>query len=116
LVLLLDAAGVVPDSIARQVDVYLVAAGDVQAEALKLGEELRTHCSTLRVQNHCGGGNLKKQMKKANESGAIVALILGENEVASGEVAIKFLREDKQQQLVSVVEVANFLNHKIFNQ
>jgi len=116
LVLLLDAAGVVPDSIARQVDVYLVAAGDVQAEALKLGEELRTHCSTLRVQNHCGGGNLKKQMKKANESGAIVALILGENEVASGEVAIKFLREDNQQQLVSVVEVANFLNHKIFNQ
>jgi len=113
LVLLLDAAGVVPDSIARRVDVYLVAAGDVQAEALKLGEELRTNCPTLRVQNHCGGGSLKSQMKKADKSGSVVALILGENEVASGEVAIKFLREDKQQQLVSMVEVADFLNHKI---
>lgn len=115
LVLLLDAAGVVPDSIARRVDVYLVAAGDVQSDALKLGEVLRTACPTLRIQNHCGGGSLKNQMKKADKSSATVALILGENEVAAGEVAIKFLREDKPQQIVSATAVAAFLNNEIFN-
>lgn len=115
LVLLLDAAGVVPDSIARRVDAYLVASGDVQSEALTLGEVLRTACPTLRIQNHCGGGSLKNQMKKADKSGATVALILGENEVAAGEVAIKFLREDKPQQIVSATEVAVFLNNEIFN-
>lgn len=115
LVLLLDAAGVVPDSIARRVDVYLVAAGDVQSDALKLGEALRTACPTLKIQNHCGGGSLKSQMKKADKSGANVALILGENEVAAGEVAIKFLREDKPQQIVSVTGVADSINNDIFN-
>ena len=115
LVLLLDAAGVVPDSIARRVDVYLVAAGDVQSDALKLGEALRTACPALRVQNHCGGGSFKSQMKKADKSGAAVALILGENEVAAGEVVIKFLREDKPQQIVLATGVAAFLNNDIFN-
>lgn len=115
LVLLLDAAGVVPDSIARQVDVYLVAAGDVQAEALALGETLRSACPGLRLQNHCGGGSLKSQMKKADRSGALLALILGENEVASGEVAIKFLREEQPQQVVLAADLAAFLNTKIFN-
>ena len=116
LVLLLDAAGVVPDSIARQVDVYLVAAGDVQAQALELGETLRTECPTLRLQNHCGGGSLKSQMKKADKSGASIALILGENEVAAGEVAVKFLREEQPQQTIPVAGLAAFLTNKNFNE
>ena len=115
LVLLLDAAGVVPDSIARRVDAYLVAAGNVQSEALKLGEVLRTACPAWRIQNHCGGGSLKSQMKKADKSGATVALILGENEVAAGEVAIKFLREDKPQKIVSATELTTFLNNKLLD-
>ena len=75
---------------------------------------MRTACPTLRIQNHCGGGSLKNQMKKADKSSATVALILGENEVAAGEVAIKFLREDKPQQIVSATAVAAFLNNEIF--
>ena len=113
LVLLLDAAGVVPDSIARRVDAYFVAAGDVQSEALKLGETLRTSCPGLRLQNHCGGGSLKSQMKKADKSGAFLALILGENEVATGEVAIKFLREDKPQQTIPSANLAALLNSEL---
>ncbi|MDX2463768.1 MAG: histidine--tRNA ligase [Porticoccus sp.] len=113
LVLLLDAAGVVPDSIARRVDAYLVAAGDVASEALELGEALRTSCPGLRLQNHCGGGSLKSQMKKADKSGAFLALILGENEVAAGEVAIKFLREDKPQQTIPSANLAALLNSEL---
>lgn len=115
LVLLLDAAGAVPDSIARQLDVYLVVAGDVQAQALQLGETLRTKCPGLRLQNHCGGGSFKSQTKKANKSDAVVALILGEDEVARGEVSIKFLREDKPHQTLSITDLVTLINNEILN-
>jgi histidyl-tRNA synthetase len=115
LVLLLDAAGVVPDSIARQLDAYLVVAGDIQSEALQLSEALRTKCPGLRLQNHCGGNSFKSQMKKADKSGAVVALILGEDEVARGEVSIKFLREEKPQLTLSTTDLAAVLNNEILN-
>jgi histidyl-tRNA synthetase len=115
LVLLLDAAGVVPDSIARRVDAYLIAAGDVQSNALELGEMLRAACPNLRLQNHCGGGSLKSQIKKADKSGAVLALILGEDEVAAGEVAIKFLREDKPQQRLTAADLSALLNKILIN-
>ena len=115
LVLLFDAADVVPDSIARQLDAYLVVAGDVQAQALQLGEVLRTKCPGLRLQNHCGGGSFKSQTKKANKSDAVVALILGEDEVARGEVSIKFLREDKPHQTLSITDLVTLINNEILN-
>ncbi|MFT7300251.1 MAG: histidyl-tRNA synthetase [Porticoccus sp.] len=115
LVLLLDAAGVVPDSIARKLDVYLVVAGDVQASALELGEYLHTKRPDLRLQNHCGGGSFKSQMKKADKSGAVVALILGEDEVARGEVSVKFLREDRPQQTLLATDLVALLNNEILN-
>ncbi|WP_461480771.1 histidine--tRNA ligase [Porticoccus sp.] len=116
LVLLLDAAGVVPDSIARQVDVYLLAAGDVQAQALQLGETLRSQCPQLRILNHCGGGSFKSQMKKADRCGAEIALLLGEDEAASGQVSVKFLRQDKPQQSMSVAAVVAMLNQQVLRE
>lgn len=50
---------------------------------------------------HCGGGNFKKQLKRADKSGAEVAVILGEEEVANQMVSIKYLRADKPQESVS---------------
>ena len=109
LVLLLDAAGVVPDSIARQLDVYLVAVGDVQGKAIQLGEELRSQCPQLRLLNHCGGGGFKAQMKRADKSSALVALILGEDEVVNDCVTVKFLREDRQQESIAIDSAVAFL-------
>lgn len=109
LVLLLDAAGVVPDSIARQLDVYLVAVGDVQGKAIQLGEELRSQSPQLRLLNHCGGGGFKAQMKKADKSGALVALILGEDEVVNNCVTVKFLREDRPQESIAIDSAVAFL-------
>ncbi|MBP9678555.1 MAG: histidine--tRNA ligase, partial [Aeromonas sp.] len=48
------------------------------------------------------GGNFKKQLKRADKSGAAIALILGETEVQSGEITIKYLRGQAEQQTVSV--------------
>lgn len=110
LALLLDAAGAVPDSVARQLDAYLVVAGDVEIQAQTLAERIRSQCPALRMQVHCGGGSIKSQMKKADKSGAEIALILGEAEVAEGRVGIKFLRQDKPQRAIPVTEIAAGLN------
>lgn len=110
LVLLLDAAGAVPDSIARQLDVYMVAVGDVQGKAIQLGELLRSQCPGLRLLNHCGAGGFKTQIKKADKSGALIALILGEDEVANNCVTVKFLREEKPQESIAVADAVVLLN------
>ncbi|WJG10515.1 histidine--tRNA ligase [Aliiglaciecola sp. LCG003] len=94
----LDLTSAVPDT----VNVYVTSLGEsAELYAMKLSEELRDSLPALRVQTHCGGGNLKKQMKRADKSGAPIVLVLGENEINEQVVVIKFLREDKPQ--VSIV-------------
>jgi histidyl-tRNA synthetase len=109
LVLLLDELGVVPDSVGQTVDVYLVAVGNVDSHTLVLGEKLRTACPTIRLQTNCGGGSFKSQMKKADKSGAAVALILGDDEAANKTVGVKLLRQDKAQETVGQEQLADYL-------
>ena len=111
LVLLLDELGVVPDSIGQTVDLYIVAVGNIELEALVLAEDLRSQCPSIRIESHCGGGSFKSQIKKADKSGAAVALILGEDEVASATAGVKFLREEKSQQSVAQTGLANVLTN-----
>jgi histidyl-tRNA synthetase len=112
LVLLLDELGVVPDSVGQQLDLYLLAVGNVEEQALVLAENLRTDCANIRLEVHCGGGSFKSQIKKADKSGAAIALILGEDEAASGTIGVKYLREDTEQQTVSQAELPELLNKK----
>jgi histidyl-tRNA synthetase len=109
LVLLLDELGVVPDSVGQIVDLYLVAVGDVETQALVLGENLRSNCPTIRLQTNCGGGSFKSQMKKADKSAASIALILGDDEAASKKIGVKFLREDRPQETVDQTDLADYL-------
>ncbi|MCP4485886.1 MAG: histidine--tRNA ligase [Gammaproteobacteria bacterium] len=79
-------------------DVYLVVRGDkTQLVAQKLAEFLRDELPHLKLQIHTTGGSFKSQMRKADRSGARLALILAESEVEAGTVAIKHLREDVEQ-------------------
>ncbi|HCH4264844.1 TPA: histidine--tRNA ligase [Vibrio parahaemolyticus] len=76
----------------RSVDVYVVTAGEgTMMAGMKLAEQLREAISGVRVMNHFGGGNFKKQFKRADKVGAVVALVLGENEVADNTVVLKDL-------------------------
>jgi histidyl-tRNA synthetase len=59
--------------------------------------------------NHCGGGNFKKQMKRADQSGANVALIIGQDEMTSQQVTVKYLREKQLQEKISVNELTHFI-------
>ncbi len=109
LVLLLDAVGAVPDSVARPIDAYLVVAEGVEAAALASSERIRSHCPDLRMQLHCGGGSFKSQLRKADRSGAQVALIVAESEAAQGQVTIKYLRDERGQQTVSIEDAVVLL-------
>jgi histidyl-tRNA synthetase len=63
----------------------------------------------LRLIVHAGGGSFKSQMKKADRSGARVALILGEDEAASDSITLKHLREDHPQQTFAQSELTERL-------
>jgi histidyl-tRNA synthetase len=76
-------------------DVYVVHQGEqAGAFATVAAEALRD--AGLRVLLHCGGGSFKSQMKKADGSGAAVAVIIGDDEAAANEVTLKPLRGGEQ--------------------
>jgi len=78
--------------------VYVSATGEaLDAHAVTLAEQLRSRLPGWRILLHVGGGSLKSRMKKADKSGAAVALLLGEDEIANGTVTVKPLRGEGTQ-------------------
>ena len=87
-------------------EVYLLMVGEAaQRAGRSLAEQLRDAMPRLRLIVHAGGGSFKSQMKKADKSGARIALILGEDEAAAGQVSLKHLREDRPQQKLAQSEL-----------
>ncbi|RPI41144.1 MAG: histidine--tRNA ligase [Betaproteobacteria bacterium] len=92
----------------RRPDVYLVHQGDEATPfAWSVAEKLRD--SGLAVVLHCGGGNFKSQLRKADASGARFAVVIGDDEAHAGKVSLKPLREAAMQMLVDVVEVRDLV-------
>jgi len=105
LVTLLLAAGRAPP--AGHADVYVVVNGERAAvEALRLVEGLRSERPRLRVELNLGGGNFKAQFRRADKSGAPLALIIGDDELARGVVAMKPLRQDSGQSECAIAQLA----------
>jgi histidyl-tRNA synthetase len=99
-------------NLAPAVHVYVTAMDEsVEHYARQISETLRDDIPELGVMNHCGGGNFKKQMKRADNSGANIALVIGQNEMNSQHVAVKYLREHKPQQSISVRDLAAFIRN-----
>ncbi|GGX38444.1 histidine--tRNA ligase [Saccharospirillum salsuginis] len=114
LILMLETLNKIPASVFNTVDAYVIMAGSAAEEAgMALAEQLRSDVPGLRVQSHCGGGSFKSQMKKADKSGARIALILGEQEVQDRTVGIKFLREEKEQQSIGWDELSKAIQELI---
>jgi histidyl-tRNA synthetase len=110
LVLLLETLGKVPAEIARTVDIYLCAFGEpAELAALALSERLRDELPNLRLQVNAGAGSFKSQFKKADKSGALYALILGEDELAQQVVGCKPLRGQGEQQSIAWSALADHL-------
>ena len=108
LILLLQALDAFPSSIEPVPDVYILAVGgnhgSVQAYALSIAEQVRKAHPHLACVLHCGGGSVKSQMKKADKSGANIALVIGEDEAANEQLSIKFLRQEQAQLTLSITE------------
>jgi histidyl-tRNA synthetase len=82
-------------------DVYVISAGTRAAAAAQtLGERLRDAPAGLRVLVDCSGGSMKSQFKRADRSGAELAVVLGENELEAGTVLLKQLRAGGTQSAV----------------
>ncbi len=87
-----------PDAGHAAADLYLVLMGDkAQIEGLVLAEALRDALPGAEVVCNCGGGSIKAQFKRADRSGAAYALVLGDNEIADGNVVLKPLRTRDEQ-------------------
>ena len=109
LIMMLDGMGVVPDSVAQHIDLYLVAVGDEAGQGMQLAEQLRSGLPNIRLETHCGGGSFKSQIKKADKSGAAIAIILGEDELSSNTAQVKFLRQERPQETVNQASLVEFL-------
>jgi histidyl-tRNA synthetase len=93
---LLRQAGGVPDR--KGADVYVIANGERAIRAgLALIERLRDALPAIAFEMNQGGGNFKAQFRRADRSGARLALVLGENELERGAVGLKPLRLDAEQ-------------------
>ncbi|MCS6947749.1 MAG: histidine--tRNA ligase [Steroidobacteraceae bacterium] len=78
-------------------DVYIVAQGEgAPRHALALAERLRDALPQLRIETNLGGGNFKAQFRRADRSGARVALVLGDEELRRGVLQLKPLRSDAE--------------------
>lgn len=90
----------------NKADIYVTCMGDdVAVKTTQIAEALRDALPNLKVVQHCGGGNFKKQLKKADNSGARVAIIVGQQEQQNESYGVKWLRDDRPQQALSLSKI-----------
>ncbi|MAK42922.1 MULTISPECIES: histidine--tRNA ligase [unclassified Spongiibacter] len=109
LCLLLETLEALPES-KPLADVYIIANGEAcEIRALSLAESLRDALPAVKVVLNCGGGSFKSQFKKADKSGAAVAVVLGEDELANEQVTVKVLRGEPNQQQLAISDLAEHI-------
>ncbi len=112
LIALMQDAG---DAGGAAVDVYLVHQGEAAVRsAFRAAEMLRDR--GLAVIQHCGAASLKSQMKRADASGAAIAVIIGEEEAAAGEASVKPLREERSQFRVALDGIADAVSDLLYGE
>ena len=87
-------------------DIYVVHQGDAaQRTAFRAAEMLRA--AGFAVLTHMGGGSFKSQFKRADASGAQIAIVVGDDEAAAEAVTVKPLREQGEQERVPLNVMAD---------
>ena len=110
IILLLENLNIKNDSILP--DVYIVNLGDkAQPFAFKIAEELRDE--SLKVSLNLEGSSFKSQMKKADKSGAKIALIIGDQEVEKKIIQVKLIRDSGLQEGVEIDKLCSYIKGKI---
>ncbi|MBM3392341.1 MAG: histidine--tRNA ligase [Betaproteobacteria bacterium] len=108
-----EQGGVAVQAARAEPDVYVVHQGaEALAPAFRAAEDLRG--AGFDVLWHCGGGSFKSQMKRADASGAQVAVIIGDDEAREGSASLKPLREDAAQRRVPLERLAEAIGDYFF--
>ena len=82
-------------------NVYMVLVGEqAQKKGLLLAEQLRDKLKGMRLQVNCSGGNFNKQLKRADKSGARIALLLGEDELKNDTIGFKYMKGEAEQETI----------------
>lgn len=98
-------------------EIYFVMVGEKSLKTgHKLAESLRDAMPQTGLVLHAGGGSFKNQMKKADKSGASIALILGEDEVDKATINVKFLRRERAQLEIPQKDLAQQLTQLLNEQ
>jgi histidyl-tRNA synthetase len=80
-------------------DVYLCVMEEThRAWALEVAQKLRDALPAFRIRTHAGGGKLRNQLKRADQSGARFAIVIGDDEAQVQRPALKDLRKDRPQE------------------
>jgi histidyl-tRNA synthetase len=98
-------------------DVYVVVSGaKAQVEGLKIAEQLREGLPNRRIELNLGGGNFKAQFRRADRSGAALAVIIGDDELARGVVSLKPLRQESSQSESPIAELPSRIEAALIQQ
>ena len=90
----------------QQPHVYLVLSGQAAVQrGMVFAEQLRDAVPGLQLQSNCGDGSFKSQFKRADKSGAQLALVMGDDEVAQDNVILKSLRDESGQTTLAQQDV-----------
>jgi len=92
---------------------FAVADSQAQSRAMQISEELRDRIPKLHLITHCGGGSLKSQFKKADKSGAQFAIILGADELQNNTLSVKNLRDQSDQQTLTIDDLIELLQQQV---
>ena len=91
-------------------DVYgIFLSKEAVLAGLPLIEQARDHIANIKLVADLAGGSVKSQFKRADKSGAKLAIILGEDELKNNTLTIKYLREDKPQVTIEQISLVAFL-------
>jgi histidyl-tRNA synthetase len=90
-------------------DVFVATMGDgPELAGARVAESLRSN--GLRALVNFGGGNLKKQLRRADTSGARFAVIIGDDELSADSASVKDLRGETEQAMVPVTSLPRYLS------
>ncbi|MDB6096450.1 MAG: histidyl-tRNA synthetase [Francisellaceae bacterium] len=92
------------------IDVYLIYSGNNAALlAFEISVIIREQCPWIALSMNMGENSLKTQFKKADKSGATIAIVVGDEEVNNQTLSIKYLRENKPQASIKLTQLQAFL-------
>lgn len=90
--------------------IYVVATGEKgEPKGFSIVNDLRKEFPDVAIMQNAGGGSFKSQFKRADKSGASLAIIVGDDEADQDVVSIKYLRERKDQETIPL----SLLNNRV---